>query len=131
MASALTTAVAIVTTCWLKRSAAQIMSGRIANVSGNGEGNSVAPLKIRSVRITNSDPKQAASSIFWRDQGAALWRRQLNISGVTMMIPVTSPCHHVHQFGRCSGQATEPTTVIDSTAIVAAMVQLTAARATN
>lgn len=86
---------------------------------------------MKSVTITSSDPKQAASSIFRCDQGAARRRRQLSTSGVMMMIPTRSPCHQVHQFERNCGHDTRPAAVIDNTAIVAAIVQLSAATATN
>src|SRR6185503_20272254 len=108
--------VAVVTTRWLKRSAAQIIRGRRANVGRNEESGPVVSLKIRRAKSSNSDARQAPSSFFRRDQGASLRSRQLRMRGVTMMIPVTSPCHHVHQFGRNAGQDTEPASARDSTA---------------
>src|SRR5258706_185112 len=47
--------------------------------------------------------KQAASSFPDRGEVSASRALQLRISGATTTIPETSPCHHVHQFAKTSG----------------------------
>ncbi len=55
----------------------------------------------------------------------------MSISGVTMIMPETSPCHHVHQFDRsCAAESWCPV-VSATTATVAASVPLNPAAATK
>ncbi len=98
IASEHATAVVVVTSRWLNRNAAQTMNGTIRNIRGERNGVSAPRWKVARPTASSRSEKQAASTALRRDHATRLGVTQESISGATMIIPETSPCHHVHQF---------------------------------
>src|SRR4029077_20520174 len=98
-----TTALAVVTSRWPKRNAAQMTKGAMRNVSGYEALPGVPLPKVTQVAPSSSTAKHSASNAFPSDQRTEARDCQLMIRGTMMMIPMASPCHHVHQFHSNSG----------------------------
>jgi len=88
---------AMQTSRWSKRKAAQTMSGRTTKGTASGSGSKIARPKTNCVRPSSSTANTATSAMRMRVHGMTLRRMKERMSGVTMIMPQASPCHQVHQ----------------------------------
>src|ERR1700716_737234 len=107
------------------------MNGKATNVSEKGAKCVVRSVVMAAAVTSSNNPKPASSSFFCGGQTAALGALQLRINGVTMIIPVASPCHHVHQFLSTTSHDSEWPNASGTSAPVAAIAALRAHRTMN
>ena len=131
VAIAHTNALIVVTSRWRKRIAAQMINGSVMNASGSDEASPGTLPKMMNVVSASADAREPASIAFGNDHRRQAPTYQLAMSGVTMIMPEASPCHHVQALTTNSLQGSAFKSETELTPTAAAMAALRAANPAN
>jgi len=123
--------IAVVTSRWLKRNAAQMMKGTMRKVVAYAGLPGAPPLNTAWVPARRRMAKARPSALFAGVQRRLPGAAQLRMSGVARMMPVASPCHHVSQFRKSSAPVIGCMKPRGSSANVGAIVAARPDSATN
>ena len=108
-----------------------MMNGSVMNASGSDEASPGALPKTMNVVSASADARAPASIAFGNDHRRQAPTYQLAMSGVTMIMPEASPCHHVQALTTNSLEGSGFKSEIELTPIAAAIVALSAAKPAN